>query len=190
MSSGRSWRSGSAKRSPPPDLTSFQPGLVVRVRHAKPGGRTITTRCTVGGWVDGALVLLRTFVGGGRYDSIGAPILAGDHGTIEVVPDSWVLRRTYARADGEPIGELYNIQTPVQLAGDAVRYLDLEVDVVRWSDGRVAIVDLDDLWAVEDAGLVSVDLANTAREMADELAEILRHGGDWRTADRAYRASA
>lgn len=147
-------------------------------------------RCTVGGWVDGVLVLLRAFVGGGRYDSIGAPILAGDHGTIEVVPGGWVLRRTYARANGEPIGELYNIQTPVQLVGDEVRYLDLEVDVARWPDGRVAIVDLDDLQAVEDAGLLSPDLAQSARDVAAALADILRHGGDWRTADRAYRSAA
>ena len=147
-------------------------------------------RCTVGGWCDGVLVLLRSFGGGGQYDSIGAPILAGDHGTIEVVPGGWVLRRTYARVDGEPIGELYNIQTPVQLVGDEVRYLDLEVDVVRWPDGRVEIVDLGELQAAEDAGLLSADLARTAREVANELAEILRDGGDWRTADQAYRASA
>jgi hypothetical protein len=162
----------------------------VRVCHAKPGGRTIATRATVGGWSDGVLILLRTFVGGGRYDSIGAPILAGDHGTIEVVPGGWVLRRTYTRADGRSIGELYNIQTPVQLVRDEVRYLDLEVDVVRWPDGRVRIVDLDDLQAVEAAGLLSADLANTAREVANALAEHLRHGGDWRTADQAYRAPA
>jgi probable ribonuclease FAU-1 len=162
----------------------------VRVCHAKPGGRTVTTRCTVGGWAEGVLVLLRTFLGGGRYDSIGAPILAGDNGTIEVVPGGWVLRRTYARAGGEPIGELYNIQTPVQLAGDEVRYLDLEVDVVRWPDGRVAIVDLDELEQVEHRGLISAQLAATARGVADALAEVLRQGGDWRTADQAYRASA
>jgi hypothetical protein len=162
----------------------------VRVCHAKPGGRTITTRCTVGAWADGALVLLRTFMGGGRYDSIGAPIVAGDHGTIQVVPGGWVLRRTYARADGEPIGELYNIQTPVQLVGDEVRYLDLEVDVVRWPDGRVAIVDLDALEQVERRGLISAQLAETARAVAAELAEVLRQGGDWRTADQVYRASA
>jgi probable ribonuclease FAU-1 len=147
-------------------------------------------RATVGGWSDGVLILLRSFVAGGRYDSIGAPILAGDHGSIEVVPGGWVLRRTYARADGQPIGELYNIQTPVQLVRDEVRYLDLEVDVVRWPDGRVAIVDLDDLEQVERRGLISAQLAETARSIAEELAQVLREGGDWRTADRAYRSVA
>jgi hypothetical protein len=145
-------------------------------------------RCTVGGWSDGVLVLLRTFSGGGRYDSIRAPILPGDHGTIEVVPGGWVLRRTYSRADGRPIGELYNIQTPAQLAAGEVRYLDLEVDVVRLPDGRVEIVDLPELQTAEDAGLISLDLAGTARAIAAALAEVLRQGGDWRTADGAYRA--
>jgi hypothetical protein len=145
-------------------------------------------RCTVGGWVDGVLVLLRTFVGGGRYDSLDAPILAGDHGSIEVVPGGWVLRRTYARANDAPVGELFNIQTPAELVDHEVRYLDLEVDVVRWPDGRVKVVDLDDLADAQQAGLISPELADTARAIAAELAGVLRQGGDWRTADRGYRA--
>jgi probable ribonuclease FAU-1 len=147
-------------------------------------------RCIVGGWSAGVLVLLRTFRGGGRYDSIGAPILAGDHGTIEIVPGGWVLRRTYSRATDDPVGELFNIQTPVQLVGREARYLDLEVDVVRWPDGRVKIVDLDDLADAQQAGLISPELADTARAIAAELAEVLRQGGDWRRADRAYRPEA
>jgi probable ribonuclease FAU-1 len=146
--------------------------------------------CTVGGWSDGVLVLLRTFVGGGRYDSLGAPILPGDHGTIEVVPGGWVLRRTYVRADGQPIGELFNVQTPAQLVADEVRYVDLEVDVVRYPDARIEVVDLPELQAAEEAGLISTELGDTARAIAAELADLLRRGGDWRTADRAYRASA
>ena len=169
---------------------AFEPGSVVRVCHAKPGRPTLTMRCTVGGWVDGVLVLLRTFVGGGRYDSIGAPILPGDHGTIEVVPGGWVLRRTYARRDGQLVGELFNIQTPAQLVDREVHYLDLEVDVVRFPDGQIEVVDLDDLAEVERLGLISPRLAETARSVAAALAETLRQGGVWRTADQAYRASA
>jgi hypothetical protein len=165
------------------------PGSAVRICHAKPGRPTLTMRATVGGWVDGVLVLLRTFVGGGRYDSLGAPILPGDHGTVEVVPGSWVLRRTYSRSDDALIGELFNVQTPVQLVGQEVRYLDLEVDVMRFPDGRVEIVDLDDLAEVERRGLISAELAQSARAIASELAEIVRRGGDWRTADQAYRLS-
>jgi hypothetical protein len=160
----------------------------VRVCHAKPGGPTLTMQATIGDWVDGVLVLVRTFVGGGRYDSLGAPILRGDHGTIEVVPAGWVLRRTYLRGDGQLVGELFNIQTPAEVLDREVRYLDLEVDVVRFPDGRVEIVDLDDLAEVERRGLVSKQLADTARAIAAALAEVLRSGGDWRTADQAYRA--
>jgi hypothetical protein len=175
---------------PPLSRESLVPGAWVRVCHAKPGGLTLTMRCTVGGWSDGSLVLLRSFVGGGRYDSIGAPILAGDSGTIEVVPGGWVLRRTYSRADGQLVGELYNIQTPVELTADEVRYVDLEVDVVRLPDGRVEIVDLEDLARAERLSLISSQLAATARAIAARLAEVLRQGGDWRTADQAYRTSA
>ena len=167
--------------------SQFPPGARVRVIHDKPWKRAIHMQATSAGWSAGVLVLVRSFRPGGRYDSIGAPIQAGDHGTIEVVPGGWVLRRTYSRADGRPIGALYNIQTPVELAPGEVRYVDLEVDVVRFPDGRVQVVDLDELAAAERAGHIPPDLAEAARDIAFRLAETLRKDGDWRTADDQYR---
>lgn len=188
MAAGRRAESGGVGE--PRHLSQLQPGDVVRVRHTKAGTRTISMTCTVDGWsADGVLVLRRTFKPGGRYDSIGAPKLAGDYGTIEVVPGGWVLRRTYRRAGGQLIAELFNVQTPAEVLPGEVRYLDLEVDVVRFADGRVEVVDLDDLAAVEQAGGVSHELAATARRIAEQLATVLRQGGDWRTADIAERAT-
>lgn len=148
------------------------------------------------GWVastdDGLLVIERRFSAGGRYDSLGAPKLAGDYGTIEVVEGGWVLRRTYHRADGRLIGELFNVQTPVEFSPSptptpspsrepgVVRYTDLEVDVVRWPDGRVRVVDEDDLWAAVRAGGITPALAEQALTIAYRLADVLRAGGDWR----------
>src|SRR5207248_8959960 len=119
------------------------------------------------------------------YDTLGESILSGDHGTIEVVEGGWVLRRTYWRADGRLIGELYNIQTPATFSPGVVRYTDLEVDVARFADGRVAVVDVEDLEVVVRAGAISRELADTALSIAHHLADILRAGGDWREADAA-----
>jgi hypothetical protein len=142
----------------------------------------------VSAWSDGVLVIERTFSPGGRYDSIGARKLAGDHGTIEVVEGGWVLRRTYLRAGGQLIGELYNVQTPAELLPGRVRYTDLEVDVVRYPDGRVEVVDEQDLAVVVRAGGITPEQAERALAIAHRLADILRAGGDWRQADAAYRA--
>ena len=162
---------------------ALTPGAMISVIHGKPWKRTITMRGTVRSW-DGALLILeRRFSGGGQYDSLNVPKLAGDWGTVEVAQGSRVLRRAYYRRDGTLIGELFNIQTPAEIADGMVRYVDLEVDVVRMPDGRVAVVDEDDLAAAVRVGGVDPATAEAARALAHRLAAVLRADGDWRTAD-------
>ena len=64
-----------------------------------------------------------------------------------------------------------------------VRYVDLEVDVVRLPDGYVAVVDEDDLAAAVRVGGIDRQTADAALALAHRLAAILRETGDWRTAD-------
>jgi len=140
-------------------------------------------RGIVSAWDGTMLTVERMFSGGGTYDSLNLPILAGDWGTIEVPQGGRLLRRAYFRRDGTLVGELFNVQTPAEIRGGAVRYIDLEVDVVRYPDGRVLVVDEEDLEAAVRVGGVSSDEAERARALAHRLAEILRAGGDWRTAE-------
>jgi probable ribonuclease FAU-1 len=168
-------------------VSLFPVGSLVRIEHGKPWKRTLTMTGIVKNWSDGLLVLERTFPAGGRYDSLGDEKLAGDHGLVEVVGGSWVLRRVYFRSHGQRIGELYNIQTPVVLQPGLVRYTDLEVDVVRRGDGCVEVVDEEDLASAVELGGISPVLSETALAIAHRLAAILRADGDWREADAAYR---
>jgi hypothetical protein len=137
---------------------------------------------------DGWLVLERTFSPGGHYDSLGDAKLAGDHGTIEVAEGSWTLRRAYYRANGQLIGELFNIQTPAEFHPGEVRYIDLEIDVVRRPDGAVEIVDEEDLAEAVRVGGITPDLAATARSVAHDLAQVLIGGGDWRSVNGPPRS--
>jgi hypothetical protein len=168
----------------------FPIGSHVRIMHGKPWQRTITMHGAVQDWRDGVLTISRTFSPGGRYDSLGDDKLAGDTGIIEVVDRGWVLRRAYFRADGQLIGELYNVQTPVELRPGVVRYTDLEVDVLRRPDGSVEIVDEEDLARAVAIGGIATELADTARAIAVRLAELLRTGGDWHLADADYPDAA
>src|SRR4051794_37966764 len=79
--------------------TGLEPGAMVSVVHGKPWKRTITMRGTVRSWDGDLLTLEREFSAGGQYDSLYVPKLAGDWGTIEVVPGGRVLRRAYFRQD-------------------------------------------------------------------------------------------
>jgi hypothetical protein len=172
-----------AIRPPDPRAAAFEVGSTVSVIHAKPWKRTITMRGTVRSWDGVLLTLERTFSAGGRYDSLNVPKLAGDWGTIEVVQGGRVLRRAYYRQDGTLVGELFNIQTPAEIANGVARYIDLEVDVVRMPDGRVTVVDEDDLTAAVRVGGIDRATADAALMLARRLADLLRAGGDWRTAD-------
>jgi hypothetical protein len=168
-------------------MSLFPSGSSVRIVHGKPWKGTITMRGIARAYRAGLLTIERTFAPGGRYDSLGDQKLAGDHGIIEVVEGGWVLRRAYFRRDGRLIGELYNVQTPVVFKPGVVEYTDLEVDVIRRADGSVEIVDEDDLAQAVAIGGIMPELADTALTIAGRLAEVLRSGGDWRSADLLFR---
>ena len=144
-------------------------------------------RGTVTSWDGELLTMERTFSAGGQYDSLNLPKLAGDWGTIEVPRGGWVLRRAYFRRDGTLIGELFNIQTPAEIDDRGVRYVDLEVDVVRLPGGHVEVVDEADLEAAVRAGGIRPETAAQARAVAYRLAQILRDADDWRSADAELR---
>jgi probable ribonuclease FAU-1 len=171
-------------------VSRYAVGAEITLEHGKVGRRTIRTRGTVARFAAGALTIARRFKAGGRYDSLGERILSGDYGLIEVVEGGWVLRRAYFRANGDLVGELFNVQTPVHFLPGVVRYTDLEVDVVRLPNGKVRVVDEEDLAVLVRAGGIEPRLADTALDLARRLADILQAGGDWRQADADLRARA
>ena len=151
----------------------FRPGKEVEVRHGK-AGDGFFWRGTVARFVPGeVLVLERRFRAGGTYDSLEVPKEEGDHGEVELYEGRWWGKRTYFRADGTPIGEIYNIHTPPELYPDGVRYLDLEVDVVRYPDGEVELVDEEELARRVREGLIPEALADRALAEARALAAAL-----------------
>ena len=162
-------------------LAGLRTGRDIVIEHVKPFGKVISLPGRVAALESDAserlrLRLARVFRPGGSFDSLNEPKLRGDHGETELLEGSWVARRTYWRANGAPIGELYNIQTPVELYPDRARYLDLQVDVAAWPDGRVEIVDLADLDEDVAAGLLSTTLAAQAVAVAEGVRDSLVRG--------------
>jgi hypothetical protein len=152
---------------------TLEPGRDVQVAHVKPDGRELRLPGRIESLRDGRLRLSRRFRPGGSYDSLDQPKLAGDVGEVEQLEGSWVSRRRYLRASGALIGELYNIQTPTEFYPTGVRYLDLEVDVAAWPDGRVEVVDRADLREAVERGYLTPSLGQRALEVAVQVAEQL-----------------
>jgi hypothetical protein len=147
----------------------------VRLDHGKPDGRRIVLgRATVVDRdSDGTLTVRREMTAGGTYDALGVDREAGDVAITKVREGRWWYPTVYRDDRGERKGTYVNVCTPVECFPDAVRYVDLHVDVVKGPDGVVRRVDDDELDAAVEDGLVSEALAEKARTVASSLENAL-----------------
>ena len=113
------------------------------------------------------------FKGRTTYDGLGIPKDYGDY-AVTVIREEWFYRHTYFRRHGELIGAYYNINTRVEFYPDRVRYVDLEVDVVAWPDGRTEITDEDELQERCERGYITPELRDRAMETAYQLLALAR----------------
>jgi len=146
-------------------------GDAVRLDHGKPDGRRLVLGRAevVDRDPDGTLTLRREMTAGGTYDALGVAREAGDVAITKVREGRWWYPTVYRDDDGERKGTYVNVCTPVECFPDAVRYVDLHVDVVKGPDGEVRRVDDDELDEAVDAGQVSEALAEKARTVASSL---------------------
>ncbi len=159
----------------------YRKGQPITVHHGKPWrrGPLIQMRGHVAEYDGETVRMVRQFRSpGSAYDGLYAKQRRGDHGTIELPLGAWVARRRYLRQSGELIGELYNIQTPLRHLPGVVRYVDLEIDVayLPHRPERVMIQDEAELAQAVAGGHIPGEVAQVAREVAEELARRL---GTW-----------
>lgn len=151
----------------------FGRGKVVGIEHVKLDGEVIFLsegEITEISPQERKLTLKRTkYKGGGKYDGLNLPKELGDYAITEVREGDWVCKHTYYRRDGRPIGEYYNVNTPVEFYPDKIRYIDLEIDVVRWPDGKISVIEEELLQEKLRLGHLSEKLTEKAKKIAGEL---------------------
>jgi Ribonuclease G/E len=148
----------------------------VAIEHGKPDGRLFTLgRGTVTDidHEEGRLTVRRKMGGSGVYDGLGVPKESGDVAITKFTEGRWWYPTTYRSADGESKGTYVNVCTPVECFPNAVRYVDLHVDVLAHADGSVERVDDDELDEAVEAGHVSEALAKKARVVAGSVERAL-----------------
>ncbi|MEF8858435.1 MAG: DUF402 domain-containing protein [Halolamina sp.] len=150
-------------------------GDQVRIDHGKPAGQRIVLGKgeVVEYDPDGTIAVERKMSPGGTYDALGVPREEGDTALTKFREGRWWYPTVYRDAAGEHKGTYVNICTSVELFPDAARYVDLEVDVLRYADGRVERVDDDELDEAVEAGHVSPELAQKARQVAASIQNAL-----------------
>ncbi len=106
-------------------------------------------------------------------------------------PGRWHDVGRFHLRDGTFTGVYANVLTPVVMEGDCWATTDLCLDVWRGADGRVEVLDEEELRQAEREGWVDADTAARARHEAATLAAAARRGewppahvGDW-TLERA-----
>ncbi|WP_455367262.1 DUF402 domain-containing protein [[Eubacterium] cellulosolvens] len=155
----------------------LQTGQEVQIEHVKPNGTIIHL-------VPGKIISLSHesfkvkrsgFRGRSYYDGINVPKGAGDYAITEINEAAWILKHIYYSNDGRKKGEMYNINTPIEIYPSHVRYVDLEVDVVRRDNNDVYIIDLDKLKMAIEEGFITEKLGELAKKKADDVYRHLRH---------------
>jgi hypothetical protein len=147
----------------------------VGIAHGKPDGRAFSLgRAEVTALEPGGKVRLRREIrGSGEYDALGTPREAGDEAITRIEEGRWWYPTVYRGTEGTHKGTYVNVCTPVEVFPDAVRYVDLHVDVVKRPDGEVERVDDDELDRAVAAGTVPAPLAEKAREVAASIRDAL-----------------
>jgi protein associated with RNAse G/E len=163
----------------PFDVVTRQFGPVegdrLAIDHGKPDGRCfrlgrgeVTARDP-----DGKITLRREMTSSGVYDGLGTEREPGDEAITKFTEGRWWYPTVYRGEDGARKGTYVNICTPVEVFPEAVRYVDLHVDVLKYPDGTTERVDEEELAAAVEAGHVSADLAEKARTVATAVENAL-----------------
>ncbi|MBS7622551.1 DUF402 domain-containing protein [Candidatus Bathyarchaeota archaeon] len=145
-------------------------GGILQIHHVKPNGSIVRlSDARILRFEDGTLSLQRRIVGDGKYDGLDVKKTGTDYAVTLAEEGSPTLKHSYFSYGGGLKGEFYNVNTPVEFYPDKIRYVDLEVDVVRRPGEKPQIVDSDKLDQAVERSYISLRLAQAAKEIARKL---------------------
>lgn len=131
-------------------------GSAVDVEHVKLSGAVFHLgHATIEALNSQELKYSRTIRADGFYDGLGVAKEAGDKAESQTKLGEWFITTNYFSKDGRWKGAYININTPVEIYPDAVRYIDLEVDVCIRPDGETKVLDMEKLQKALEKGIVS-----------------------------------
>jgi len=133
-------------------------GEIIEIEHIKLNGKRL--HLTPGKIIEKTtnpltLKLIRKFRGGGTYDALNIPIEEGDYGITEITQGSWYMKTSYYNEERELKGEYYNISTGIEIHPQKVTYIDLAIDIVKWPNNDVKVVDKEELEEAYKKGIIT-----------------------------------
>ncbi|UCC33374.1 MAG: DUF402 domain-containing protein [Candidatus Bathyarchaeota archaeon] len=111
--------------------------------------------------------------GEGTYDALETRREPSDRAVTEAKIGEWHYKTRYFSKDGRYKGTYINLNTPIELYPRGIRYVDLEVDICIWPNGKVGKVDEEKLESAALEGVVTRKLVEMVMEKVQELAETI-----------------
>ena len=145
-------------------------GMTVEVEHVKLSGTVFHLgQAVLEDINNGELCYSRTIKVDGVYDGLGTVKEAGDKAVSKTKLGEWHITTNYYSKDGAWKGAYVNINTPVEVYPNTLRYVDLEVDVCIRPDGETKVLDLEKLEKALEKGLVSHTLYERVKAGVKEI---------------------
>ena len=114
--------------------------------------------------------LMRVFDREGIYDGLNVKIEKDDYDIVEYDSRKWYQIHRYFNKDGKLKGIYVNISTPPEILKGKIRYLDLEVDIVKVGN-EIKVIDIEKLEKVKD--IIGEHLYKKAFEIIEEVKKII-----------------
>lgn len=151
-------------------------GDIVTVNARKYDGRL--HRSWHGGLVsaNGSLVtLLAKFSATHLHSDLGT-IHAGTLSTEYFWLDRWYNVFRFREPDGSPKAIYANIATPAVFDGSTLDYIDLDIDVIQWPDGRVDVLDREEFEQNSAAFGYPSDVMESTMAALEEVLQLMAQG--------------
>ena len=111
----------------------------------------------------------RVFEKKGIYDGLKTEKEPGDYAVTEAKVGEWYFKTEYFSKDGQYKGTYINLNTPIELYPNGIRYVDLEVDVCVWPNGRVKKLDEKKLKEAAVEGIITPKLVKIVKEKLHQI---------------------
>ncbi|MBS7647131.1 MAG: DUF402 domain-containing protein [Candidatus Bathyarchaeia archaeon] len=147
-------------------------GVTVSVEHVKLSGAVFNLGQAILEVLDnGEIRYCRTMKTDGFYDGLGTVKEAGDRAVSQTKTGEWHIITNYYSKDSVWKGAYININTPVEVYPNALRYVDLEVDICIRPDGETKILDMEKLDKALEQGLIGKLLYERVNAEVKEVLE-------------------
>jgi len=147
-------------------------GLMIDIEHVKIDGRCFhlgNPKIIEFNEEESKLKLYRRFMRRGIYDGLKTLKEPGDYAITDLKIGDLSLKTRYFSSNGDYKGTYININTPIELYPRKIRYVDLEVDICIWPDGKISTIDMDKLQKRISMGYISERIEEITKERIEKI---------------------